>query len=133
MREVGRSTRLSYAEAGGFEPPTSPLCRSNQTELRQIIPACGLHPTAGFEPATSHRWRKYTALLGFSILLSACAGKEELLPPAADMCALYSSYRYNAAAAAVEATDALDRHNSNERVFMERCLLGDRSRSMGPR
>ena len=83
--------------------------------------------------------RAVAAVLVAAGLLAACAGKEELppLPPAADMCSLYSSYRYNAAAAAVEATDALDKHNSNERVFYDRCVTNapqlDPKRSGGPR
>lgn len=71
----------------------------------------------------------------FVLTTAMACPKEELppLPPAADMCALYSSYRYGAAAAAAEAPDALDKHNANEAVFMQRCLLGDRSKSLGPR
>ena len=72
--------------------------------------------------------------------LCACAGaKPELppLPPAADMCALYSSYRYSAAAAAVEHPDALDKHNANEFVFYDRCVTNspklDQDRKGGPR
>lgn len=72
-------------------------------------------------------------------LFSACASKPELppLPPAADMCSLYSSYRYSPAAAAVETNDALDKHNANESVFYDRCITNnpklDPERTGGPR
>lgn len=69
------------------------------------------------------------------LTLGACADKADLspLPPRADLCVHYSSFRYSAAAAAVEAMAALDAHNSNEAAFAEKCLLGDRSKSLGPR
>ena len=62
--------------------------------------------------------------LAAALALGACAAKQELppLPPAADMCSLYSSYRYSPPAAAVEANDALDKHNANEAVFYDRCI-----------
>lgn len=73
------------------------------------------------------------------LALAACAAKPELppIPPAADMCALYSSYRYSAAAAAVETPDALDKHNANERIHYDRCVTNspklDPDRKGGPR
>lgn len=69
------------------------------------------------------------------LLLSACAKEPPpILPPQEpSLCALYSSFRYSPAAAAAEALDALDKHNANERAFMEKCLLGDREKSLGPR
>ena len=82
-------------------------------------------------------WRALmrASVIAVAITAAGCTAKPELppLPPAADMCSLYSSYRYSPAAAAVESTDALDKHNANEAVFLTRCLIGDRSKSLGPR
>jgi hypothetical protein len=71
-----------------------------------------------------------------AVLVSGCAAKPELPlpPPRADMCAGdYQSFRYGKAAAAVEEIAALRAHNFNEARYEQRCLLGDRSKSLGPR
>lgn len=71
--------------------------------------------------------------------LAACAKEPPpILPPQEpSLCALYNSYRYSAAAAAVESTDALDKHNANERAFYEKCITNhpklDPERKGGPR
>ena len=72
--------------------------------------------------------------------LSACGTtKQELPPPAprADLCIEYNSYKYSKAAAAVEALDALDKHNANESAFYDRCITNhpalDPERQGGPR
>lgn len=69
-----------------------------------------------------------------SLALGACAKEPPpVLPPQEpSLCALYSSFRYSPAAAAVEALDALDKHNANERAFHEKCLI-DPDRTGGPR
>lgn len=66
---------------------------------------------------------------------SACGPSTKLppLPPQADFCTFYQSYRYSKAAATVEEIDALRRHNANEMAFQEKCLLPDRPNSLGPR
>lgn len=75
------------------------------------------------------------ALIGLVLLLAGCAdAKLPPLPtPGPDMCLAYSSFRYSDAAAKVEALDALRKHNANEITFAKDCLLGDRSKSGGPR
>lgn len=68
------------------------------------------------------------------LLVAGCASDAlPPIPPRADLCVLYSSYRYSVAAASIEALDALDKHNANEEAYREKCLLGDRSKSLGPR
>jgi len=96
--------------------------------------ACGYSYTPPRKAGAKQRFSLLCALA-----LGACAEKAELppIPPPADMCALYSSYRYSPAAAAVENPDALDKHNANERVFYDRCIANhpalDPKRSGGPR
>lgn len=78
----------------------------------------------------------FTAAALCALILGACAGKPELPPPAprADMCGGdYQSFRYSPDAAAVEKIDALRAHNFNEARYEQRCLLGDRAKSLGPR
>lgn len=69
------------------------------------------------------------------LLPAACAAKPELppAPPRADLCIFYQPFRYSPAAAAVEALAALRAHAANEAAHHERCLLGDRGKSLGPR
>lgn len=77
--------------------------------------------------------RQLSAIAGL-LAIAACA-KTELppLPPRADLCIFYQPFRYSPAAAAVEALDALRAHAANEAAHHERCLLGDRGKSLGPR
>lgn len=77
--------------------------------------------------------RKLCAFL-CAAALGACAKEPPaILPPQEpSLCALYSSFRYSSAAAAVEAPDALDKHIANERAFHEKCLI-DQGRAGGPR
>lgn len=77
--------------------------------------------------------RQLSAIVGL-LALAACAKEPPpILPPQEpSLCALYSSYRYSPAAAAVEAPDALDKHIANERAFHEKCLI-DPARTGGPR
>jgi len=107
--------------------------------LKQNGPAVGAASLGRFRrpgswlPPLARLWAGSSLML-LIIALSGCA-KQELppLPPAADMCALYSSYRYSPAAAQVEELSALRAHASNEEIFANKCLLGDRSKSLGPR
>lgn len=76
------------------------------------------------------------SLLAALLFLVGCASKPELpqAPLRADMCqGDYQSFRYGKAAAALEEIAALRAHNFNEARYAERCLLGDRSKSLGPR
>lgn len=76
----------------------------------------------------------YPLLIGGA--LSACGPATKLPPlptPGPDYCSFYQSFRYSPAAAAVEAIDALRKHNANEIGFAEKCLLGPRPDSLGPR
>lgn len=75
------------------------------------------------------------AFIGISILpLMACASKDlPPLPPAADMCALYRSYTYAPAAAAVESIDSLRSHVANEAAFQMKCLAPNPTTPGGPR
>lgn len=75
-----------------------------------------------------------TCLVVAGTLLAGCSKEPPpILPPQEpSLCALYSSFRYSPAAAAVEAPDALDKHIANERAFHEKCLI-DPDRKGGPR
>jgi hypothetical protein len=87
------------------------------------------------------KWRVLmrASVIAAATMVAACTAKPELppLPPTADGCALYSSYNYSPAAAAVESLDAITKHHSNEAWFYQHCVADhpalDPKRSGGPR
>lgn len=74
-----------------------------------------------------------TCLVVAGTLLGGCGPSTKLppLPPAADLCIYYASYRYSPAAAAVEAIEALQKHAGNEDAFYNKCISGKQSQNPG--
>lgn len=82
------------------------------------------------------QWRWLAPL---TMLLLAGCGKEPIpsLPPTVDACTAMVPVRINLKAGAVMISEGdrgeLEKNASNNRTLAERCKLGDRSNSLGPR
>lgn len=120
---------------GALLPLTDQLARLGQSGVRDPETT---RPTATHTRVPGKVARRVSAFHAAAVIaliaLSACSDKPPpILPPQEpSLCALYNSYRYNPAAAAVEAPDSLDKHIANERAFHEKCLI-DPARAGGPR
>jgi hypothetical protein len=84
-------------------------------------------------PPSPRMWA--ISLIPMLIALSACGSNAKLppLPPRADLCILYTPWAMSAPAAAVETIPNLRAHAANQEHHHQKCLLGDRAGSLGPR
>lgn len=107
----------------------------------RAYPAISLHkPSRRWVSGFLSVYRTSVTAIIAMISLAACGPQTKLPPlptPGPDMCLLYRSFGYAAAAAAVEVIDTLKKHNANESDFYDRCVTNspklDPARPKGPR